>query len=128
MATDTKAHVAIGDYQYGFRDPTDKYVFTSRKGLDPEIVEQISEMKGEPDWMRQFRLDALRIFDSKPLPQWGGNLNELNFQDIFYYVRASEGQEKSWDDVPEDIRKTYQELAEMFARLTGSEARRLASA
>ncbi|MBQ18458.1 MAG: Fe-S cluster assembly protein SufB [Planctomycetaceae bacterium] len=110
MVTDAKTHVAIGDYQYGFRDPTDKYVFTSRKGLDAEIVAQISEMKGEPGWMRQFRLDALKVFDAKPLPQWGGQLDELNFQDIFYYVRASEGQEKSWDDVPEDIRKTYDRL------------------
>ncbi len=110
MATDAKSHVAIGDYQYGFHDPTDQYVFTSRKGLDAEIVSQISEMKKEPDWMRQFRLDSLAVFDSKPMPEWGGALHELDFQDIFYYVRASEGQEKSWDDVPDDIRKTYDRL------------------
>ena len=110
MATDAKSHVAIGDYQYGFHDPTDEYVFTSRKGLDAEIVTQISEMKKEPDWMRQFRLDSLAVFDSKPMPDWGGALHELDFQDIFYYVRASEGQEKSWDDVPDDIRKTYDRL------------------
>ncbi|MED5447296.1 MAG: Fe-S cluster assembly protein SufB [Planctomycetota bacterium] len=110
MATDAKSHVAIGDYQYGFHDPTDEYVFTSRKGLDAEIVAQISEMKKEPDWMRQFRLDSLAVFDSKPMPDWGGALDELDFQDIFYYVRASEGQEKSWDDVPDDIRKTYDRL------------------
>ena len=110
MATDAKSHVPIGDYQYGFHDPTDEYVFTSRKGLDAEIVSQISEMKNEPDWMRQFRLDSLAIFDTKPMPDWGGELGELDFQDIFYYVRASEGQEKSWDDVPDDIRKTYDPL------------------
>ncbi|MEE3286320.1 MAG: Fe-S cluster assembly protein SufB [Planctomycetota bacterium] len=110
MATDAKSHVAIGDYQYGFHDPTDEYVFTSRKGLDAEIVAQISEMKKEPDWMRQFRLDSLAVFDSKPMPDWGGALHELDFQDIFYYVRASAGQEKSWDDVPDDIRKTYDRL------------------
>ena len=110
MATDAKSHVAIGDYQYGFHDPTDEYVFTSRKGLDAEIVTQISEMKKEPDWMLQFRLDSLAVFDSKPMPDWGGALHELDFQDIFYYVRASEGQEKSWDDVPDDIRKTYDRL------------------
>ncbi len=110
MATDAKAHVAIGDYQYGFHDPTDEYVFTSRKGLDTEIVSQISEMKNEPDWMRQFRLDALAVFESKSMPDWGGDLDQLDFQDIFYYVRASEGQEKSWEDVPEDIRKTYDRL------------------
>jgi len=110
MATDTKPHVAIGDYQYGFSDPTDDYVFTSRKGLDAEIVTQISELKKEPDWMRQFRLDSLAIFESKPMPDWGGALDELDFQNIYYYVRASEGQEKSWDDVPDDIRKTYDRL------------------
>ena len=60
--------------------------------------------------MRQFRLDSLAIFDTKPMPDWGGELGELDFQDIFYYVRASEGQEKSWDDVPDDIRKTYDRL------------------
>ena len=110
MATDTKPHVAIGDYQYGFSDPTDDYVFTSRKGLDAEIVTQISELKKEPDWMRQFRLDSLAIFETKPMPDWGGALDELDFQNIYYYVRASEGQEKSWDDVPDDIRKTYDRL------------------
>jgi Fe-S cluster assembly protein SufB len=110
MATDTKPHVAIGDYQYGFRDPTDDYVFTSRKGLDAEIVTQISELKKEPDWMRQFRLDSLAIFETKPMPDWGGDLDELDFQNIYYYVRASDGQEKSWDDVPDDIRKTYDRL------------------
>jgi Fe-S cluster assembly protein SufB len=110
MATDTKTHVAIGDYQYGFHDPTDDYVFTSRKGLDAEIVTQISELKKEPDWMRQFRLDSLAIFETKPMPDWGGALDELDFQNIYYYVRASDGQEKSWDDVPDDIRKTYDRL------------------
>ena len=110
MATDTKPHVAIGDYQYGFSDPTDDYVFTSRKGLDAEIVTQISELKKEPDWMRQFRLDSLAIFETKPMPDWGGDLDELDFQNIYYYVRASDGQEKSWDDVPDDIRKTYDRL------------------
>jgi len=106
----TQDQIGVGDYQYGFHDPTDKYVFTSRKGIDPEIVGQISQMKKEPAWMRDFRLNSLKIFFERPLPQWGGNLNDLDFQDIFYYVKASAGQEKSWDDVPEDIRKTYDRL------------------
>ena len=110
MATDAKAQVEIGDYQYGFHDPTDKYVFKSRKGLDAEVIGQISEMKNEPDWMRQHRLDALEIFFQKPLPHWGGNLKNLNFQDIYYYVKASDQQERDWDDVPDDIRKTYDRL------------------
>lgn len=112
MSTDTadKSQVDIGAYQYGFHDPTDKYSFTSRKGLDAQIVGQISEMKGEPGWMRDFRLKSLEIFEQKPMPYWGGDMSDLNFQDIYYYVKAAEEQGKSWDDVPEDIRKTYDRL------------------
>jgi Fe-S cluster assembly protein SufB len=112
VATDTmlKSDVGVGDYKYGFHDPTDKYVFKSRKGLDAQIVAQISEMKGEPEWMRQFRLDALETFFRKPLPKWGGRLDDLDFQNIYYYVRASERQGHSWDEVPEDIRRTYDRL------------------
>ncbi|MBL4883084.1 MAG: Fe-S cluster assembly protein SufB [Planctomycetaceae bacterium] len=102
--------VGVGAYQYGFHDSTDNYAFTSRKGLDAEMVSQISEMKGEPDWMREFRLRSLEIFDQKPMPNWGGDLSHLDFQDIYYYVKASDHQEKSWDDVPEEIRKTYDRL------------------
>ena len=112
MATDlvTKPDVGVGEYQYGFHDPTDKYAFISRKGLDHEIVAQISEMKGEPAWMRDFRLHALDLFFEKPMPTWGGDLSRLDFQNIYYYVRASDRQERSWDDVPEDIRRTYDRL------------------
>jgi Fe-S cluster assembly protein SufB len=111
MATDTpKTDVGVGEYQYGFHDPTDKYVFKSRKGLDEEIVRQISQMKQEPEWMTDFRVEAFRIFEQKPLPAWGGDLSKLDFQDIYYYMRASDHQEKSWDDVPDDIRKTYDRL------------------
>lgn len=105
-----EASAAIGDYQYGFHDPTDKYVFTSRKGLDREIVAQISEMKNEPAWMREMRMQALETFYQKPMPDWGGELSKLDFQDIYYFVRASDRQGKSWDDVPDDIRKTYDRL------------------
>jgi Fe-S cluster assembly protein SufB len=112
VATDTlpKDDVGVGEYKYGFHDPTDKYVFKSRRGLDREIVSQISEMKREPEWMRQFRLDALETFFRKPMPNWGGRLADLDFQNIYYYVRASDRQEHSWEDVPEDIRKTYDRL------------------
>ena len=89
------AQVEIADYQYGFHDPTDKYVFKSRKGLDREIVSQISEMKREPEWTRQFRIDALETFFRKKMPNWGGRLADLDFQNIFYYVRASDRQEHS---------------------------------
>ncbi|HBN75055.1 MAG TPA: Fe-S cluster assembly protein SufB [Planctomycetaceae bacterium] len=112
MSTDTadKSQVDIGDYRYGFHDPTDTYEFTGQKGLNAEIVTQISKLKKEPDWMLEFRLKSLEIFEQKPMPYWGGDMSELDFQNIFYYVKASQGQEKSWDDVPEDIRKTYDRL------------------
>jgi Fe-S cluster assembly protein SufB len=113
MSTDLTSapdDLGIGDYQYGFHDPTDKYVFRGRKGLDRDVVTQISAMKQEPDWMREYRLEALDIFESRPMPNWGGDLSELDFQDIYYYVKASDRQEKSWEDVPDDIRKTYDRL------------------
>src|SRR5512143_1032307 len=95
--------------KFGFYEP-EKYVFRSRKGLTRDTVEEISWMKNEPDWMRQFRLRALDIFEKKPLPQWGGNLNDINFQDIYYYVRASEKSAKNWDEVPTDVKHTFDRL------------------
>ncbi|WP_437185792.1 Fe-S cluster assembly protein SufB [Planctomicrobium sp. SH668] len=105
-----KAVSPVGDYQYGFHDPIDKYSFISRKGLDRNIVAQISEMKDEPAWMRDFRLKSFDIFESKPMPNWGGDMSGIDFQDIYYYVKASDKQEKSWEEVPEDIRNTYERL------------------
>lgn len=102
--------VGVGDYQFGFHDPTDKYVFKSRRGLDREIVYQISEMKKEPKWMRDFRINSLETFFQKPMPHWGGDLEEIDFQNIFYYMKAAANLEKSWEDVPDDIRKTYDRL------------------
>jgi Fe-S cluster assembly protein SufB len=112
MSTDTpvKSDVEIGAYKYGFHDSTDFYAFKSRKGLDAEIVSQISEMKREPAWMREFRLKSLEIFESRPMPSWGGDMSELLFDDIYYYMKAANEQGKSWDDVPEDIRRTYDRL------------------
>ena len=114
MSTDLKPPQSIdsgiGEYQYGFHDSTDQYVHRGRKGLDRAIVSQISAIKNEPEWMREFRLQALDIFFKKPTPHWGGELEKLDFQDIYYYVKASAGQEKSWDDVPEEIRRTYNRL------------------
>src|SRR5262245_57804159 len=91
------------DYKYGFHDSEANYSFKSSKGVDKEIVNQISDMKNEPEWMRANRLKALDVFWSKPTPQWGGNLNELKFEDIFYYVKAADRQGKTWDDVPAEI-------------------------
>ncbi|HEV3164414.1 MAG TPA: Fe-S cluster assembly protein SufB [Isosphaeraceae bacterium] len=112
MSTDLSAQVQgiKDDYKYGFRDSEANYSFKSGKGLGREIVNQISEMKSEPQWMRELRLKALDVFWSKPLPQWGGDLNELNFNDIYYYVRAADRQGKTWDDIPAEIKNTYDKL------------------
>lgn len=105
-----KADPDIGEYQYGFHDSTDFYSFKSRKGLDEDIVRQISALKKEPEWMLDFRLKSLEVFFSRPMPHWGSNLDTIDFQNIFYYMRASDKQEKSWDDVPEEVRRTYDRL------------------
>ena len=105
-----KAEVGIGDYQYGFHDSTENYAFKSRQGLDPEIVRQISELKQEPEWMLEFRLRSLEIFESRPMPAWGGDMSDLDFNSIFYYMKASKEQGHTWDEVPEDIRRTYDRL------------------
>jgi Fe-S cluster assembly protein SufB len=106
-----KAQDLTKDYKYGFSDP-EQYVFKSRRGLDREIVEQISQYKKEPDWMLQFRLRALDIFLKKPMPTWqAANLAEIDFQNIFYYVRPSENTaEKNWEDVPSYIKETFDKL------------------
>ena len=99
----------IGDYKYGFRDK-DVSVFRSKRGLTEEIVREISTMKNEPEWMLEARLKALDIFYSKPMPQWGGDLSELNFDEITYYVKPTEATQRSWDEVPEEIKRTFDRL------------------
>lgn len=110
MATDLKTdETGIGEInKYDFRNE-ERYIFKSRKGLDRQIVEQISDMKNEPEWMREFRLHALDVFNSKPMPTWGGNI-DIDFQDIYYYIKPSDHQGRSWDDVPDDIKKTFDRL------------------
>src|ERR671919_716367 len=111
MATpETQVVAEIGnEYRYGFSDP-ENYVFKSRRGLSPDVVEEISAHKDEPDWMRKFRLKSLEYFRARPLPQWGGNLNEIDFEDIYYYIRPTEKQASSWEDLPPDIKQTWDRL------------------
>jgi len=96
-------------YKYGFSDP-DVSVFKTGKGLDRGVVEQISRIKGEPDWMLEFRLKALEHYQSRPMPVWGGDLSKLNLDDIYYYVRPAEQESRSWDDVPDTIKETFDRL------------------
>jgi Fe-S cluster assembly protein SufB len=109
MSSDATVLEGIGEYKYGFRDP-DTYVFKSGKGLDRQVVEQISEMKGEPQWMLDFRLKALDHFLKRPMPMWGGDLSKLNLDEIFYYVKPTDDESQSWDDVPETIKETFNKL------------------
>ena len=111
MSTDTDASstLALGEInKYDFRTNTPS-VFKARRGLDKDIVSQISEMKKEPTWMRDFRLKSLDIFNSKPMPKWGGNIG-MDVQDIFYYLKPAEQQGKTWVEVPEEIKKTFDRL------------------
>ncbi len=109
IVTQPSAHDAIGEInKYDFRTESN-YVFRARKGLDAGVVNQISDIKNEPDWMRKFRLDALEIFNSKPMPRWGGRIG-IDFQDIYYYLKPAEHQGRTWDDVPEEIKRTFDRL------------------
>jgi Fe-S cluster assembly protein SufB len=110
MSEDAKILEDIGQYKYGFRDRDDNYVFKSQKGLNREVVENISRMKGEPEWMLEFRLKALEHFLKRPMPNWGPELKELDLDNIYYYVKPTEKSEKSWDDVPDDIKRTFDKL------------------
>ncbi|WP_027890988.1 Fe-S cluster assembly protein SufB [Calidithermus chliarophilus] len=98
------------EYKYGFVDEV-KPVFKAEKGLSRRVVEAISYHKGEPQWMLDFRLKALEIFESKPMPKWGGDLAGLNLDEIYFYAKPTDKRDaRSWDEVPEEIRQTYERL------------------
>ncbi|MBX5490986.1 MAG: Fe-S cluster assembly protein SufB [Chloroflexi bacterium] len=97
------------EYQYGFHDVED-YVFKSKRGLSREVVEEISRLKGEPEWMLQHRLKALAIFQRKPMPTWGADLSEIDFDSIYYYIKPADRQGKTWDEVPQYIKDTFDKL------------------
>jgi Fe-S cluster assembly protein SufB len=103
--------IDLGKYQLGWSDVED-YVFKPKKGLNEEIIREMSAMKGEPDWMLAFRLKAYKRFLRKPVPKWGGGglLDTIDFDNIYYYIKPMEGQAKDWDMVPESIKATYEKL------------------
>ncbi|MFY9300395.1 MAG: Fe-S cluster assembly protein SufB [Candidatus Nitrosotenuis sp.] len=99
------------DYsKYDFKDSTEMYVHLSKKGLSKDVIIEISKLKNEPQWMLDFRLRSYDIFMKKPMPNWGPDLSSIDFQNIYYYAKASEKTEKSWDDVPADVKKTFDKL------------------
>jgi Fe-S cluster assembly protein SufB len=111
--TETQVVAEIGsDYKYGFHTPdaAEDYFFKSGRGLSPELVAAISEHKNEPDWMRKFRLKSLEYFLARPLPTWGGDVTGIDFDNIFYYIRPTEKQANSWEDLPSDIKDTWDKL------------------
>jgi Fe-S cluster assembly protein SufB len=110
---ETKVVAEIGsDYKYGFHTPdaAEDYFFKSGRGLSKEIVEAISEHKNEPGWMRKFRLKSLEYFEARPLPTWGGDVSQIDFDAMYYYIRPTEKQANSWEDLPADIKDTWDKL------------------
>src|SRR5699024_6575608 len=100
---------SIGPYNYGWHD-SDEAGAAAERGISEAVVRDISSKKNESEWMLNQRLKALRIFDKKPLPTWGSDLSGIDFDNIKYFVRSTEGQATSWEDLPEDIKKTYDKL------------------
>ncbi len=107
----TTVDIDLGSYQLGWSDEED-YVFKPEKGLDEELIRTISDMKGEPEWMLDFRLKAYKRFLAKPTPTWGGGgiLDTIDYDDIYYYIKPTEGTVSDWDMVPDSIKETYEKL------------------
>src|SRR2546430_12194837 len=112
MAATPETEIVAGignDYKYGFRDE-ENYVFKSERGLSREVVEAVSEHKNEPDWMGKLRLRSLDYFEARPLPEWGGDLSQIDFENIYYYIKPTEKQAQSWEDLPPDIKNPWARL------------------
>ena len=101
--------IDLGKYQLGWSDEED-YVFKPRKGLDEEIIREMSGLKSEPQWMLDFRLRAYEIFKRKPMPNWGGDMSQIYFDDIYYYIKPTEGQVDAWEELPQSVKDTYEKL------------------
>ena len=101
--------IDLSTYRHGFNVPS-KFYFRTERGLTQQIVEEISLQKGEPAWMLAYRLNALEWFFKKPMPNWGPDLSGINFEDLTYYLRPQEKGERSWDDVSDEIRDTFERL------------------
>ena len=109
MTTTHDELAGLGNYEFGWADP-DVAGATAKRGLSEQVVREISALKNEPQWMLDFRLKALRLFERKPMPNWGADLSGIDFDNIKYFVRATDKQVTSWDDLPSDIKNTYDKL------------------
>jgi Fe-S cluster assembly protein SufB len=105
----TDVALDLGRYQLGWADEED-YVFKPKRGLNEDVIREMSWMKGEPDWMRDFRLRSYRIFTRKPMPNWGGDLSQIYFDQIYYYIKPTAGQVDAWEELPESVKQTYEKL------------------
>jgi Fe-S cluster assembly protein SufB len=99
----------LGTYEFGWAD-SDAAGASARRGISPEVVADISALKAEPEWMLQRRQRALQLFERKPMPTWGADLSEIDFDNIKYFVRSTEKQAQTWEDLPDDIKNTYERL------------------
>jgi len=104
-----KVFVPTSEYRYGFHDERTP-VYETKPGLSPAVVEEISSLKNEPEWMREFRLQALKVFEAKPLPTWGADLSKIDFGKTIYYARPWDKKASSWEEVPEDIKNTFEKI------------------
>ncbi|NQV07736.1 Fe-S cluster assembly protein SufB, partial [bacterium] len=104
--------IDLGKYQLGWSDSEADYVFKPERGLNEEIIRQMSAMKKEPEWMLDFRLKSYQRFLRKPIPDWGGGgmLDTIDFDNIYYYIKPTEEQAAPWDMVPDSIKETYEKL------------------
>nr|WP_205739570.1 Fe-S cluster assembly protein SufB [Georgenia sp. SYP-B2076] len=107
--TQDETIASIGNYNYGWHDADDKGA-NARRGVDADVVRNISALKDEPEWMLKRRLKALNLFDKKPMPSWGADLSGIDFDNIKYFVRSTEKQATTWDELPDDIKNTYDRL------------------
>jgi len=107
--TNTEFDLDLSKYKLGWSDEED-YVFKPRRGLNEELVNEMSWMKSEQDWMREFRLKSLKHFERRAMPNWGGDMSEIFFDDIFYYIKPTSGQVDEWENLPDAIKNTYEKL------------------
>lgn len=107
--TNTKQDDIQFDYKYGF-SMKENYTFKAKKGLSENIVKDISMMKNEPGWMTDFRLNAYKLFMEKPMPTWGPDLSKIDFDTIYYYIKPTKGQVNRWEDLPKEIKETYDRI------------------
>ncbi len=109
MKNEKNTQEIVTEYKYDFKDKVD-YIYTEKKGLNEEVVRNISKLKKESEWLREFRLKALKIFLNKKMPRWGADLSGINFDEIVYYLKPIEKMVKNWEELPENIRKTWDRL------------------